>query len=481
MEQSHIGVFGLGVMGSNLALNFEEKGFRVSVYNRTGGGEERVAEDFMRDRVKEKNITGTTSISEFVESLQRPHIILIMVKAGDAVDSVISQLLPNLEEGDILIDGGNSHFPDTGRRVRELAKKGIHLVGMGVSGGEEGARNGPSLMPGGDSGAWPSIKPLLTAIAARAGDGTPCCAWVGDEGAGHFVKMVHNGIEYADMQFIAESYHVMRSVLEMPHSEIARTFKEWNEGELSSYLLEITSQILTVSEEDGTPLIERILDSAGQKGTGKWVAMTALEMGLPLPVITESVFSRIISADKQIRMETSKIFKNPPYNIPNEKEVILNDLKDSFLASRVISLGEGFYFIRRAAEQLGWEIKLPAVAQIWRNGCIIRSSLLEPIITSFSDQPDLQHLLHAPFFADIIKQAQPGWRNTISKATQAGVPIPAMSTALSQFDALRSEQLPANLIQAQRDYFGAHTYERIDKPRGSFFHTNWKDLTPKQN
>ncbi|MEX0771551.1 MAG: decarboxylating NADP(+)-dependent phosphogluconate dehydrogenase [Balneolales bacterium] len=476
MDKSDIGVLGLGVMGSNLALNLEEKGYQVSVYNRTGAGEERITDDFIKGRARKKNITGTSSIAEFVTSLKRPHTILIMVKAGDAVDSVISQLLPYLDTGDILIDGGNSHYPDTGRRVRELAEKGIHFVGMGVSGGEEGARFGPSLMPGGDPRAWQSIQPILSAIAAKAEDGTTCCAWVGDGGAGHFVKMVHNGIEYADMQLIAEAYHFMRSLLGMQPSEIAKTFDEWNQGDLSSYLLEITSQVLTVSDEDGTPLVDRILDSAGQKGTGKWVAVTALELGIPLPVITESVFSRIISSEKGFRAETSRLYTKPANIISSDKYVVFDELKGSLLAGRVMSLAEGFNLIDKAAEQFGWSVELPAIAQIWREGCIIRSSLLEPIISSYAVRPDLRHLLHAPYFKEIITRSQQGWRNTISRAIQAGIPVPAMSSALSQFDALRCERLPANLIQAQRDYFGAHQYERIDKPRDTFFHTEWKNI-----
>ncbi|MEX1121129.1 MAG: NADP-dependent phosphogluconate dehydrogenase, partial [Balneolales bacterium] len=402
MNKSQIGVLGLGVMGSNLALNLEEKGFRVSVYNRSGAGEERVSEDFITGRARDKNVTGTFSIAEFVASLQRPHIILIMVKAGDAVDSVISQLLPHLQQGDILIDGGNSHFPDTGRRVHELSEKGVHFVGMGVSGGEEGARFGPSLMPGGDSRAWKSIQPIFTKIAAKAEDGTSCCAWVGDGGAGHFVKMVHNGIEYADMQLIAETYHLMRFLLDMQPSEIAETFNEWNQGDLSSYLLEITAEILMVTDEDGLPLVDRILDAAGQKGTGKWVAVTALELGFPLPVITESVFSRIISFEKEFRKETSEFYNEPVKSFNTEKAVVLDELKHALLAGRVISLAEGFNLIGKAAGQLSWTINLPSVAQIWREGCIIRSALLEPVISSFAAQPQLRHLLHAPFFRETI-------------------------------------------------------------------------------
>lgn len=477
MKQTDIGVYGLGVMGKNLALNFEDHGFSVSVYNRKAPGEEKIVDNFISQEGKGKAFFGAGSVKEFCRSITKPRKILIMVKAGPPVDHVIKELHPFLEPEDILIDGGNSHFEDTERRTLKLADKNIHFVGMGVSGGEEGARNGPSLMPGGNKKAWPDIKPLLEPISAAAFDGSPCCAWIGKAGAGHFVKMVHNGIEYADMQIISEAYHVMKSGLELSTTEISNQFRQWADSSLSSYLFEITAEILTVTDTDGQPLVDKILDRAGQKGTGKWTAIHALEMGIPLPCISQAVFSRYFSSLKNLRVKLSEKIEPPsPLNSLHKKET-LADLEQALVASRMISHAEGFYLISSASNKFGWDINMSAVAKIWQGGCIIRSELLNEIFEAYSNNPDLQHLMLDNYYSEKIYKLQSGWRNFLSKTVKLGIPAPSMLACLNEYDSLRSEQLPANIIQAQRDYFGAHTYERTDKPEGTFFHTDWQNTS----
>lgn len=473
MNRSTIGVYGLGVMGKNLALNFEEKGNTVSVYNRMAPGEEKAVRNFISEAGSEKNFNGTDSISGFVESLEKPRKILLMIKAGKPVDSVIEELLPLLSEGDILIDGGNSNFHDTNRRTEYLNRSGILFAGMGVSGGEEGARHGPSLMPGGSKEAWELLKPVLEPVAAQAFDGSPCCAWMGEGGAGHFVKMAHNGIEYADMQLIAEACHLMQKGLGMDAGEISECFAAWNESRLSGYLTEITSRIFSVKDEDGNPLLEKILDHADQKGTGKWTAVTALDLGIPLPGITESVYSRFFSSFKEFRRQASGLLSGPEPAIPGDRIAILTALGDALLASRMVCHAESFFLITESRRDFEWDIKPDEVARIWQGGCIIRSELLKRIVQAYRDEKNLRHLLLSPLFSSWLKEFQSGWRKIVSLAVLHGIPLPAMTASLNQYDILRSEQLPANLIQAQRDYFGAHTYERTDKPRGEFFHTDW--------
>ncbi len=473
MSESKIGVYGLGVMGRNLALNLEEKGNRVSVFNRKTSGEENITEEFLAGDGAGKNFYGAGSVQSFTESLETPRKILIMVKAGKPVDMVIDELLPYLDSGDIITDGGNSNFKDTSRRVEFLKSKKILFVGMGVSGGEEGARYGPSLMPGGNESAWEHIKPIFEPAAARAFDGSPCCAWIGEGGAGHFVKMVHNGIEYADMQLIAESYHFMKNGLQMGAEKMAGQFARWSDGDLSSYLIEITSQILTKKDDDGQPLVDKILDSAGQKGTGKWTSVTALELGVPLPSISQAVFARFTSSLTDLRDKISA--GNPGSSIIayDEKSDLLEWLGDALLASRMVSYAEGFHVIQSASDEFGWKIDLASVAKIWQGGCIIRSELLKLIHTAYSDQPKLEHLLLNRDYAGKVKELQENWRFVVAAAVNHRLPVPNMMAALSQYDSLQTKRLPANLIQAQRDFFGAHTYERIDQPQGKFFHTDW--------
>jgi 6-phosphogluconate dehydrogenase len=468
-QLSDIGLIGLAVMGENLVLNMESKGFQVSVYNRSVGK----VEAFIKGRANGKNIKGTFSVDEFVKSIERPRKIMMMIKAGEAVDQTIESLLPFLEPGDILIDGGNTHYPDTNRRVKYVESKGLLYVGAGVSGGEEGALLGPSIMPGGSKAAWQTLKPIFQGIAAKVEDGTPCCDWVGNDGAGHFVKMVHNGIEYGDMQLINEVYHVMKDVLGMSADEMHEVFKEWNKGELDSYLIEITRDILAYKDEDGQPLVDKILDTAGQKGTGKWTGVVALELGIPLTLIGEAVFSRCLSAMKDERVKASKVLNGPAIQFTGNKEAFIDDLKNALYASKIISYAQGYELMRAAANEYGWELNNGGIALMWRGGCIIRSAFLGKIKDAFDRNPQLSNLLLDPFFKDKVLAAQGGWRRVIAMAVMNGVPTPAMSAALNYFDGYRSERLPANLLQAQRDYFGAHTYERIDKPRGTFFHTNW--------
>ena len=463
-EQADIGLVGLAVMGQNLVLNMNDNGFTVAVFNRTL----KKVEDFLDGPAKGTQVIGTHTIEELVASLKRPKKILLMIKAGNPVDQLIEELTPLLEPGDIIIDGGNSLFTDTNSRTKALKEKGILFVGCGISGGEEGARHGPSMMPGGNPDAWPHVKAILQSIAAKTPEGIPCCDWVGDEGAGHFVKMVHNGIEYGDMQLIAEAYDLMRRGLGMDMEDLEKTFLQWNQGVLDSYLIEITAKILGYSKE-GEPLLDDILDAAGQKGTGKWTAINALNLGVPLTLIAESVFARALSALKEERVRASKKYKAPEAAFDGE----IKGIHDALYASKIVSYAQGFMLMRQAAKEYKWRIEFGKVALLWRAGCIIRSRFLQNIMEAFQKSSDLENLLLDSFFQEAIKKADPGWRKTVSKGVLAGIPLPCLSAALTFFDGWRSETVPANLIQAQRDFFGAHTYERVSKPRGDFFHTEW--------
>lgn len=462
-----IGLIGLAVMGENLVLNMERNGYTVAVYNRTV---EKV-DKFLEGRGKGKNFIGAHSIEDFVNSLERPRKVMLLVKAGKPVDDFIEKVIPYLEEGDIIIDGGNSHFPDTIRRTHYVESKGLRYIGTGVSGGEEGALNGPSIMPGGSDSAWPEVKPVFQDIAAKV-EGVPCCDWVGSDGAGHFVKMVHNGIEYGDMQLISEAYFIMKNLLAMSADEMHEVFAEWNEGELDSYLVEITRDILAY-KEDGEPLLEKILDTAGQKGTGKWTAISALDLGVPLTLIGESVFARILSSQKDERVKAAKILEGPQPDFKEDIKEFIKNIKDALYASKIISYAQGYALMKEAAIEHKWKLNYGGIAQMWRGGCIIRSVFLGKITQAFSENPDLQNLVLDPFFKGKLHDAQEGWRKVVAIATMNGIPVPAFSSALAYFDGYRTDRLPANMLQAQRDYFGAHTYERIDKPRGEFFHTNW--------
>lgn len=466
---SDIGLIGLAVMGENLVLNMESKGFQVSVYNRSS----QKVDDFVSGRAKGKKIVGTHSIEELVSSLAMPRKVMLMIKAGSAVDDMIETLIPHLSPGDIIIDGGNTHFPDTNRRTAMVESKGLLYIGTGVSGGEEGALLGPSIMPGGSKAAWPIVKPIFQAISAKVDNGTPCCEWVGENGAGHFVKMVHNGIEYGDMQLITEAYQIMRDLLHLSADEMHAIFKEWNKGELDSYLIEITRDILGYKDADGKPLVDKILDTAGQKGTGKWTAVAALDLGIPLTLIGEAVFSRCLSSEKSERVEASKILHGPSAKFTGDKVKFLNDIKDALYAAKIVSYAQGYALMKAAAEEYKWKLNYGGIALMWRGGCIIRSAFLSKIKDAFDKNPAINNLLLDSFFTDKVEKAQSGWRNVVSAAATYGIPIPAISSALGYFDGYRCEKLPANLLQAQRDYFGAHTYERLDKPRGEFFHTNW--------
>ncbi|MDP4225455.1 MAG: decarboxylating NADP(+)-dependent phosphogluconate dehydrogenase [Bacteroidota bacterium] len=468
-KKADIGLIGLAVMGENLALNMESKGFTVSVFNRTHS----VVDHFMEGRAKGKNFIGTASLEELAGSLKSPRVIMLMIKAGNPVDDMIEKLIPLLDEGDIIVDGGNSHYPDTTRRTQYLESKGLRFVGTGVSGGEEGALKGPSMMPGGSKEAWPFVKPIFQSICAKVEDGSPCCDWVGENGAGHFVKMVHNGIEYGDMELICEVYQIMKDLLGMSPDEMAEVFTDWNKGELDSYLIEITSHILPYKDTDGKPLINKILDTAGQKGTGKWTGISALEMGVPLTLISEAVFARCLSAMKNDRVTASKVIAGPKVNFTGDKKEFINNLRDALYASKIVSYAQGYTLMNAAAKEYGWNLNYGGIALMWRGGCIIRSVFLGKIKEAFEKNPQLANLLLDPFFKDKIEAAQEGWRKVLSTALLSGIPVPAMSAALTYFDGFRTEVLPANLLQAQRDYFGAHTYERTDKPRGEFFHTNW--------
>ena len=469
MSKADIGLIGLAVMGENLVMNMESKGFTVAVYNRTT---DKVSA-FIEGRAKGKNIIGTFSLQELADSLKKPRKIMIMVKAGKPVDDFIDLLIPYLEEGDIIIDGGNSHFPDTIRRTKYVEEKGLLYIGTGVSGGEEGALKGPSMMPGGSPAAWPHVKPIFQAICAKVEDGSPCCDWVGENGAGHFVKMVHNGIEYGDMQLICEAYQIMKDMLGMSADEMHEVFKEWNDAELSSYLIEITRDILAYKDEDGQPLIDKILDTAGQKGTGKWTGIAALDEGVPLTLIGEAVFARCLSAMKDERVEASKVLPGPKPSFTGDRKAMIEDIRKALYASKIVSYAQGYTLMRAAAKTYGWNLNYGGIALMWRGGCIIRSTFLGKIKEAFDKNPDLTNLLLDPFFKQTVVEAQDSWRRVVAAAITNGIPVPAFATALNYYDGFRSEKLPANLLQAQRDYFGAHTYERIDKPRGEFFHTNW--------
>lgn len=467
--KADIGLIGLAVMGENLVLNMESHGYTVSVYNRTV---EKV-DKFLNGRGKGKKFIGAHSVEEFIVSLERPRKVMMLVKAGKPVDDFIEMLLPHLEEGDIIIDGGNSHFPDSIRRTRYVESKGMLFIGTGVSGGEEGALLGPSIMPGGSAAAWPHVKEIFQAVSAKVEDGTPCCDWVGDDGAGHFVKMVHNGIEYGDMQLISEAYNLMKNLLGMSADEMHDVFTQWNNGDLDSYLIEITRDILGYRDEDGEPLVEKILDTAGQKGTGKWTGVEALNLGIPLTLIGESVFARCLSALKEERVEAARVLSGPEPSFNGDRRVFLEDIKSALYASKIVSYAQGYTLMKEAAKEYNWELNYGAIALLWRGGCIIRSVFLGKIKDAFDSNPDLPNLLLDPFFKEKVEAAQEGWRRVVATALINGIPVPAFTTALNYFDGYRSDRLPANMLQAQRDYFGAHTYERIDKPRGEFFHTNW--------
>ncbi len=469
MSKADIGLIGLAVMGENLVMNMESKGFTVAVYNRTT---EKVT-NFVEGRAKGKNILGAMTLQELADSLKKPRKVMLMVKAGQPVDDYIETLLPYLEKGDIIIDGGNSHFPDTTRRTKYVESKGLLYIGTGVSGGEEGALRGPSIMPGGSPAAWPHVKPILQAISAKVEDGSPCCEWVGENGAGHFVKMVHNGIEYGDMQLICEAYQLMKDVLGMSADEMHEVFKEWNKGELDSYLIEITRDILGFKDTDGTPLVNKILDTAGQKGTGKWTAIAALDEGIALTLIGEAVFARCLSAIKEERVAASRVISGPKVKFEGDKKAFIEDVKQALYAAKIISYAQGYALMRAAAKTYGWNLNYGGIALMWRGGCIIRSVFLGKIKEAFDSNPELSNLLLDPFFKEKVEASQAGWRRVAAAAIMNGIPAPAITTALSYFDGYRSEVLPANLLQAQRDYFGAHSYERTDKPRGEFFHTNW--------
>jgi len=468
-QLADIGLIGLAVMGENLVLNMENKGFTVAVYNRTV---EKV-DNFLAGRGAGKKFIGAHSIAELCASLERPRKVMMLVKAGKPVDDFIEQIIPHLEEGDIIIDGGNSHFPDTIRRTKYVESKGLLYVGTGVSGGEEGALNGPSMMPGGSPDAWPAVKPIFQAIAAKVDNGVPCCDWVGEGGAGHFVKMVHNGIEYGDMQIICEAYQVMKDLLGMSADEMHEVFKVWNQGDLDSYLIEITRDIMAYKDTDGKPLVDKILDTAGQKGTGKWTGVAALDLGIPLTLIGESVFARCLSAQKDLRVEASTYLNGPKTTFAGDKAAMIADLKDALFAAKIISYAQGYNLMMEAAKEYGWNLNYGGIALMWRGGCIIRSVFLGKIKEAFDRNPNLNNLLLDSFFKEAVEKAQSSWRRVVSEAVRLGIAIPSISAALSYFDGYRSPILPANLLQAQRDYFGAHTYERTDKPRGQFFHTNW--------
>ncbi|XP_054159464.1 6-phosphogluconate dehydrogenase, decarboxylating-like [Oppia nitens] len=465
--EADIALIGLAVMGQNLILNMADHGFTVCAYNRTT---EKV-DQFLANEAKGKSVVGAHSIKEMVGKLKRPRRVILLVKAGQAVDDFIKQLVPYLERGDIIIDGGNSEYKDTQRRCKELDGQGLLFVGSGVSGGEEGARYGPSLMPGGHSEAWPHIKPIFQKIAAKA-DGEPCCDWVGEDGAGHFVKMVHNGIEYGDMQLICEAYHLLKDVLKLSHTEMADIFTEWNKTELDSFLIEITRDILNYKDSDGKALVEKIRDSAGQKGTGKWTAISALDYGVPVTLIGESVFARCLSSLKEERLEASKVLKGPDGVFNGDRKQFIEDIRKALYASKIVSYAQGFMLLREAAQQFNWNLNYGGIALMWRGGCIIRSVFLGNIKTAFTKNPKLNNLLLDEFFLGEVSKCQQSWRRTLAEAIQLGIPTPCFSTALAFFDGYRTGQLPANLIQAQRDYFGAHTYELLASP-GKWIHTNW--------
>ena len=475
-KKADIGLIGLAVMGENLVLNMERNGFTVAVFNRHT---EKV-DNFINGRGKGKNFIGCHSIQELCANLSAPRKIMLMVKAGKAVDELTAQLLPFLDKGDIIIDGGNSFFPDTIRRTNELAAKGIRYIGTGVSGGEEGALKGPSIMPGGNPEAWPYVKPIFQAISAKVAGGVPCCQWVGDNGAGHYVKMVHNGIEYGDMQMICEAYWIMKQVLGLSAEELHEVFTEWNKGELNSYLIEITSEIFTKKDpETGKPVVDIILDTAGQKGTGKWTSQSALDLGAPAPTVAEAVFARCLSAVKEERVAASKVIGGGVTPYTGDKKAFIEMVRQALYASKICSYAQGYQLLRLAAKEYNWDLHYGEIALLWRGGCIIRATFLEKIKEAFDKNPKLDNLLLDDFFRGEIGKCLSAWRQVVSQAVLSGVPVPAFSSALCYYDGYRSACLPANLLQAQRDYFGAHTYERVDKPRGEIFHTEWTETSGK--
>jgi 6-phosphogluconate dehydrogenase len=472
-ENAHIGLVGLAVMGENLVLNMESKGFTVAVFNRTVSK----VDAFMNGRGSGKNIIACRSPEELVASLERPRRVMLMIKAGKPVDAFIDTLIPLLEKGDIIIDGGNSLFVDSQRRTASLAEQGLLFIGAGVSGGEEGALNGPSIMPGGNAEAWPHVKTILQAIAARVDDGSPCCEWVGPDGAGHFVKMVHNGIEYGDMQLICEAYDFMSRGLGMDPTTMHDVFEEWNQGELNSYLIEITRDIIVeIDPDSGKPVLDVILDTAGQKGTGKWTSEAGLDLGIAIPQIAEAVFARCVSAIKEERVAASKVLQGPSSAFEGDAKAFIQQLHDAVYAAKICSYAQGYQLLRAASEEYNWDLNYGEIALMWREGCIIRAQFLGHIKEAFERDPQLANLLLDPHFEGIIEKAQAGWRHVMTTTISLGIPMPAIGSSLSYFDSYRSERLPANLLQAQRDYFGAHTYERVDKPRGEFFHTDWSGL-----
>jgi 6-phosphogluconate dehydrogenase len=465
-----IGLIGLAVMGQNLVLNMNDHGFKVAVFNRTVSK----VDDFINNEAKGTEVVGAHSLEEMCGMLKLPRRVMIMVKAGDVVDHTIEQVLPYLEKGDIIIDGGNSLFTDSNRRTKDLAAKGILFVGTGVSGGEEGARFGPSIMPGGNPAAWPYVKEIFQSIAAKVDDGIPCCDWVGEDGAGHYVKMVHNGIEYGDIQLICEAYQLLKDALGLSADELADVFSEWNKGELDSYLIEISATIFAKKDDDGAPMVDKILDTAGQKGTGKWTAISALDLGMPLTLIGESVFARCLSALKDERVQASGVLKGPAKTLTvSEKKGFIEDVRRALYCSKMVSYAQGYMLLRAAEKDQGWHLNMGGIALMWRGGCIIRSVFLGNIKAAYDKDAELANLLLDDFFSGALNRYQASWRRAIIYAIEIGVPTPAFSTALAFYDGYRTARLPANLLQAQRDFFGAHTYERVDKPRGEFFHTNW--------
>jgi 6-phosphogluconate dehydrogenase len=468
-DKADIGLIGLAVMGQNLVLNMNDHGFKVAVYNRTVF----LVDEFLEGNAAGTKVVGAHSLEELVEALEEPRRVMLLVKAGQPVDDFIEQLIPLLDKDDIIIDGGNSNYNDTIRRAKWVESEGLYYIGTGVSGGEEGARHGPSIMPGGSPEAWPWVQPIFQAVSAKVEDGSPCCDWVGENGAGHFVKMVHNGIEYGDMQLICEAYQLMREGLGLSYDRMHAIFSEWNEGELDSYLIEITRDILGFRDEDGEPMLEKILDTAGQKGTGKWTGMSALEMGIPLTLIAEAVLSRFLSALKEERVAAEQVLKGPEATFGGDGDAFIDDLRQALYASKIVSYAQGYMLMRAAAKEYGWNLNNGGIALMWRGGCIIRSVFLGKIKEAFDRDPKLDNLLLDPYFSEQVQNAQAAWRRVVAKAVALGVPVPAMSSALAFFDGYRHGRLPANLLQAQRDYFGAHTYERVDKPRGEFFHTDW--------
>ena len=468
-EKADIGLIGLAVMGQNLVLNMNDHGFKVAVYNRTV----ETVDEFLEGNAAGTKVVGAHSLEELVEALEKPRRVMLLVKAGQPVDDFIERLIPLLDQDDIIIDGGNSNYNDTIRRTELVESKGLYYIGTGVSGGEEGARIGPSIMPGGSPEAWPWVQPIFQAVSAKVDGGSPCCEWVGENGAGHFVKMVHNGIEYGDMQLICEAYQLMKEGLGLDHDRMHSIFAEWNEGELDSYLIEITRDILGFRDEDGEPVLEKILDTAGQKGTGKWTGMSALDMGIPLTLIAEAVLARFLSALKDERVAAEKVLSGPESTFGGDAEAFIDDLRQALFASKIVSYAQGYMLMRAAAGEYGWNLNNGGIALMWRGGCIIRSVFLGKIKEAFDREPDLSNLLLDPYFSEQIQNAQAAWRRVVAKAVALGVPVPAMSSALAFFDGYRHGRLPANLLQAQRDYFGAHTYERVDRPRGEFFHTDW--------